>query len=86
METNQVLNSLRHDLTRKGKKWRDIRGGVALEFRDGCDAFFYTPGSAWPESNTQNPDIVAGQVVNDFERLDNLRWQVLIGLASLPAA
>ncbi len=34
METDQVLNSLRHELRRKGQNWRDIRGGVALEFRD----------------------------------------------------
>jgi hypothetical protein len=68
------------ELRRRGRSWRDIRGGIAIEFRDGCDAFFFFPGSALPQGIAHNADTLAGQIADEFERLDQARGQVLNGL------
>lgn len=84
MEFSGLLDRLRDVLGQRGLAWREVRGGIALEFRDGCDAWFVTPDNlrfltpATSEDST--PDVRADWLVDEFQRIDQTRWQVLIGL------
>lgn len=84
MEFSVLLDRLRDTLRQRGLEWREVRGGIAIEFRDGCDAWFVTPdnlpsliastGEEWP------PDALARRLADEFQRVDQTRSQVLIGL------
>jgi len=68
----------------RGQAWREVRGGLAKEFRDGCDAFFVT-ASAWPRliadiSGVEEPEQAITALADELQRLDERRWQVLCGL------
>lgn len=81
MRYNQPISTdaaqfLRDRLKKSGYGCREIRNGLALEFGDGCDALFvrvarHIDGSPSSESE---------KIFADFERLNNARTQVLIGL------
>jgi len=79
MDWTLLLSELRQTLRRRGRTWREIRGGVAIDFDDGCDSLFVTPcglRAVEMPRDRATPDGIADR----FELLNRRRSSVLTAM------
>lgn len=84
----ELLAAVRSRLSEVGRRWREVRGGIAIEFEDGEDAFFLarTVDPKWAASRENlSPEQAAREIVLEFEALDRERSAVLAGFRRLVA-
>lgn len=84
MDWTALLSDLQQTLHRRGRAFREIGGGLAINFDDGCDSLFVTPyglRAVGISADQATPDGIADQ----FELLNRRRSSVLMALRHFAA-
>ena len=80
MEWDTFLAAVREVLRERGTPCREIRGGIAIDFADDFDSFLVATGLLKQHDYGEDPSAAATALVDEFEHIDRMRTQVLIGI------